>query len=175
LTCALQVRATGTSQPGVRVFLEEVGRSSSGFARYASLGQGGPALSDQWRKFTIPFMLPTDSDRQLRVRIDVSADAEVWIDELQLSEPPLDERTYQEVVFQINLAGVLLDKGKYSSAAHLLEGYWPRFLLEHVAVQQVPRVAARQNQEEVRDAVKDAPDPGVFDRLRRAVPKIWRF
>jgi len=161
-------------QPKLRVYVEEIGEKPV-YVAYAPVGEGGPRIGPHWRKFNVVYNLPTTGKRPLRIRLELGEHSEVWVDQFKLSEPPLDARKFQELVFQINLAAIYLDKGRFSSAARLMQGYWPRYLLENVSVQEPLRVA--ENNPGVSPPAPPArkETPGMFDRLRRSVPGIWRF
>lgn len=168
--------ANPARQPTLRIALEgECGER--GFMRYAWFGEPGPqqpaapAIAAEWSMFVVHVGdLPLDAPCPLRLRLELMGPGEVWIDEIQLSDLAFSRRERVELYRLIMPVEVKLEAGQLGDCVRLLEGYWPRFLVNHVR----PAPVAR------REPAPSAPppepsSPGFADRLRAWVPERLRF
>jgi hypothetical protein len=107
------------------------------YYRFASVG-----AEKDWRVFHIPTVdVPLDELEDLQIRFDLMGAGTVWLDEVRVSALDFGENERRELSKVLLNAHISLESGKYADCAHLLDSYWPRFLLEHL---EAPRaVAAR--------------------------------
>jgi hypothetical protein len=97
---------------------------------------------------------------------------EVWIDDVQVFDLYFHEHEQEELLKTIALADLHLGQGRVGDCQRLLEGYWPRFLAEHVSpapapvkVSTAPKASAPETKEPASKSVKE--------RVWNWVPK-WR-
>jgi len=170
-------------QPSVRLAVEgkTPGRP---FYRFAAFGQPAEGqepirpIPAEWGQFVTEVNdLPLESLSAIRLRFELLGPGEVWIDDVQLCELAFSRREQQGLLRLITPADVQLQNGQVADCIHLLEGYWPQFLLEHVRLadspltrREEPTAAAptRTPQEAERSS-------GLIDRLKNFVPHRLRF
>ena len=87
--------------------------------------------------------LPLEGLSQLHVRFDLMGQGEVWVDDVQLFDLAFNERELRALYKLITLADVTLQNGQVGDCMRLLDGYWPRFLVQHVPLGAGEAVAAR--------------------------------
>ena len=174
--------AEGNGQPPLRLAIEGklCGRD---YYRFTAVGQ--PATAGQpsvpvgaaWGCYIFQVDdLPLEGLSQLRVRFDLMGQGEVWVDDVQLFDLALSETELRALYKLITMASVTLQNGQVGDCMRLLEGYWPRFLLEHVPLGPGDAVAARPP--ENRSAAPNPPAPpppsGWLDRVRNLFPeRLW--
>jgi len=166
-------------QPPLRVCLEgKAGHRT--FVRYAQFGQSpgdqrAPPITTQWSR---PFVvhaddLPLEPQTPMRISFELAGAGEVWIDDVQLSGLAFSQEERKELVRLIAPANVKREDGQVSDCIRLLEGYWPRFLVEHVPLAETPATP--------REAPPPKPEPeprrstGFLDRVRSLIPERLRF
>ncbi len=174
--------ADAARQPPMRLAIEgrTSGRTFYRFAQFGRDAEGQAAVRTipaEWAQFVIEASdLPLESLSAIRVRLELLGPGEVWIDEVQLCELAFDRREHQELLRLITPADVQLQTGRIADCMRLLEGYWPRFLVEYVYLGEAPvteraessSAAARPHQEAERSG-------GLLDRLKNFVPHRLRF
>jgi len=182
LTMSVWLRtADANRQPPLRLVLEgEIeGRR---FARYAHVGQNGtaetqhaPQVGTDWAEPIIVEVndLPLEGLSRLRVRFDLMGSGEVWIDDVQLSHLVFSEIERNALLKLISPADVKLRNTQVRDCIHLLEGYWPRFLLANVPITEVPTASRLQPPRQPPEEPQAA--PGLLDRMKAFVPKRLRF
>ena len=158
------------------------------FSRMAVVGQtGSHPIGDRWGPYEFPInSLPLDGMTEARVRFDLLGPGEVLIDDVQLSHLEFEENELKELGKLIQTADLQLRMHQVGDCIRLLEGYWPRFLVENVpappsstkppsttnsslATNSQPRVATQPRREK-----PEAKEPGWFDRVKRIFPKkLW--
>jgi hypothetical protein len=173
--------ADAARQPNLRLAVEGklVGRD---YYRYAPLGQPaepgqeGKPIATTWRQYFVPFNdLPLDGLSQMRVRIDLMGAGEVWVDDVQLFDLAFNESELRALYKLLTLADLNLQNGQIGDCTKLLDGYWPRFLMQNVPLPQaVPAVAAKpaENAPDVKPASEQA--PSWTDRVRGLLPSGLR-
>jgi len=148
------------------------------YYRYAPVGEGDPryhiGTEWTWFVFRIPD-LPAGGLSQLQVRFDLLGEGEVWIDSVRLNELELEERERRVLDTRIiALTVAKLQAGELSECQRLLDGYWPRLLVEtvpHGALARRPTAAASEAPPPMPEPPKEASKPPTWlDRLRG-----WRF
>jgi hypothetical protein len=133
-------------QPPLRLAIDGMVNGES-YYRFAPLGvdvdaqnrrpTGQPAqpLSSEWssRPFLLPIDdLPTTGLTELLVGFDLMGSGEVWIDDVQVFDLYFQVNEQDELLKNAAAASYQLENGKIADCTQYLDGYWPRFLLEHV-------------------------------------------
>lgn len=185
LTVALWLKTRSpTAQPPLRVFLlEEAGRL--GLARYAeigvsSTGQPVPQVGPEWTPVLIEVSdLPLVGLKQLFFRIELAGPGEVWIDDIQLCALAFSKTERVELFKLIAPAHAKLENGEVADCLRLMEGYWPRYLMEFVPRVEHPGQLTRDTAPSPvgSGTTQKPPDrsAGLWDRLRSALPQPLRF
>ena len=161
--------ADATRQPNLRLAVEGklAGRD---YYRYAVIGQPPGAgqeakpIATTWGQYIVQFDdLPLDGLSQMRVRFDLMGAGEVWADDVQLFDLAFNESELRALYKLLTLADLNLQNGQVGDCMKLLNGYWPRFLMQNVPLAQaVPALAA-----------KPAPGPPSNDTPDEAQPSSW--
>jgi len=122
------------SQPPLRLAIE--GRlDGRTYYRFATVGggKGASPLSTQWTQYWFQIDdLPTTGLHDLRVGFDLMGAGEVWLDDVQLFDLWFYDNERDEMIKNIGLADFNLTSGQLADCQRFLEGYWPRFLRQHV-------------------------------------------
>ncbi|MBN2293696.1 MAG: family 10 glycosylhydrolase, partial [Pirellulales bacterium] len=160
------------------------------FSRVAVVGRtGAHPIADRWGWYEFPInSLPLDGMSEARVRFDLFGPGEVLIDDVQLSHLEFEENELKALGKLIQTAVFQLRRHQVGDCIHLLEGYWPRFLVENVpapaptvesttesslAHNAKPRVAAKPEREEPQKKPQEK-ERGWFDRMKGIFPKkLW--
>jgi hypothetical protein len=168
-------------QPALRLAAEWQADGRAQY-RYAALGQPQfgekeEPLPSQWKWYIFSVNdLPSEGISQLRVRIDLMSEGEVWIDDVQLYDLVFDGDTeLPELRKMITYYMGQLQKGQVGDCLRFLESYWPRFLLAHVPLVHGPAAAAPlpRTASQPKPAPPPKPEekkPGFFDRLKGYLP-----
>ena len=156
------------------------------FSRVAVVGQmGAHPIGDRWGLYEFPVnSLPLDGITEARIRFDLLGPGEVLIDDVQLSHLEFEENELKELGKLIQTADLQLRMHQVGDCIRLLEGYWPRFLVENVpsptnlappgnqssvASKQKSRVAAKPQREKPEEK-----ESGWLDRVKGIFPKrLW--
>ena len=186
LTVSFRARGSlpAASNSQLRLFVEDAARDPS-YRRYAVVRdrrQGGE-LGDQWEQPIVRTFddLPRGRGNRLRIRLELTGPGDVRVDDMQLYDLRFDEQQRLGLAKLWYVADVHLKEGKLVDCLSVLEGYWPRFLIEHVALdnRQLQRVAAHQRRPA---AVQKAPNtpvpkenPGIIGRFRKMLPEFMQF
>ncbi len=171
-------------QPQLRLAVEGI-LDGKPYYRFASVGAGDNIVRIG-RQFS-PYVfqiddLPTTGLTQLRVRFDMLGPGDVWIDDVRLYDLAFSEVERIELTKIITSANISLQSGKTSDCARTLEGYWPRYLTQHVPLVQTAASPAISKDPASKDpsnkdataskpTEKTAEKPGAWDRMR----KVWPF
>jgi hypothetical protein len=119
--------------------------------------------------------LPLDGLTSLRARFDLMGAGEVWIDDVQVSPLAFTGPEMFELSKLITLADVKLQSGQIGDCVHLLEGYWPRFLEENVALPAGAVPAETAATKPKADEEKPPERSGWLNRVKDLVPESLRF
>ncbi len=153
-------------QPPLRITLE--GRHQGAyFSRSAILGKAAQgaaapiALGTNWAPYVIPIGdLPLKDLKDVRVRFDLLGPGDVWIDDIELATLRFARNELTELSKLIYLLNVKLDDGKVGDCMRLLEGYWPRFLTDNVAIEVAAKPAA------------EPPKDNLLNRVKQMIPRL---
>ncbi len=139
-------------------------------------GQPAQSLTSEWagRPFLLPIDdLPATGVTELLVGFDLMGPGEVWIDDVQVFDLYFQVNEQDELLKNAALASYQLENGKIAECAQYLNGYWPRFLLEHVpsSAGMVNVSADRAGSVESQDPSADKPEAqnGGWNRF---IPKV---
>ena len=182
LTVSVWLRvANAAQQPPLRLALEGKlhGRDYYRFGPVGlapNAGQPGDAIRSEWGRYVLPVDdLPLEGLTSLRVRFDLMGPGEVWIDDVQVFGLAFSPPEMVELSKLIALANVRLQNGQVGDCLRLLEGYWPQFLEENVALPSgaVPTETAAANAPP--DEEKPPERSGWMSRMRDMLPDSLRF
>lgn len=112
--------------------------------------------------------LPVGDAEQVRIQFHLVGRGEVILDDVQLCDLQFDDQRKSELVKRIFAAKSALQEAEVIDCLRLVEGYWPRYLVENVPPTQREPVIAKQP--EVKSGVGD----DKKGRLRGWVPRILR-
>ncbi len=129
-------------QPRVRVVLEADGRP---YYPWAPIGAGDPdrSLTAEWKEFVFRVSQLPEVESGLKIGVEVSGDGEVLVDDVRLYDLlVLDDHEQKALAHILSVADFQLRKGFVADCLRSLNGYWPRYLMAHVA-EAVPEVAER--------------------------------
>jgi hypothetical protein len=179
---ALRVWARA-QQPQQQLVLRMAVEDPSGGRIYYRFGTAGGnqadarALATQWNEYMVPFNdLPTDLIDQARVRFDLVGAGTVWIDDVRLERLHFDDFEQRDLIKIIVGASERLNNDQFSDCLRLLNGYWPRFLTENVAIVERPVAQRPKKPPRVTQQTKQpTKSPSVAERLRGFVPGFLRF
>lgn len=161
-------------QPPLRLGVQG-GATGREYLRVAPLGQaaGAQKLRKAWTQYVFQVQdLPADELPNLRVRFDLTGAGEAWIDDVQLYALDFSDQERLELSKTLTLVEYKCKNGEFGDCTRLLDGYWPRFLVANVPLEDTP-VAARPALPPVKPPEADR-KPGMIDRLRRSLPEFMR-
>jgi hypothetical protein len=157
-------------QPAFRIALDD-GRN---YYKFAPVGQDGPPLTDEWQLFVFQVdQLPVSHIEQLSVGFDLMGPGTVWVDQVQLFDIALNQGELNQLTKIIALADFHLRKNNLADCRRVLEGYWPRFLLEHNPIPP-PRMAVRPVPPVAPPPAEPPEEKSMFDKVkdRLTPPKL---
>ncbi len=141
--------------------------------RRGALG-GADKLGDEWTtcEFAVAD-LPTAATGQMRIHFHLAGRGEAWVDNVQLFDLQFPKPQRMALGKWLYGAREELDQRHLVECQRLVEGYWPRYLLEHVPP---PLLAARPDAptESPAAAASAEPSPRFGDRVRKLAPEIFR-
>jgi hypothetical protein len=183
ITMSVWLRVADAShQPNLRLAVQGnlVGRD---YYRYAVLGQppapgqDGKPIATTWGQYIVQFDdLPLDGLSQMRVRLDLMGPGEVWADDVQLFDLAFNESELRALYKLLTLADLNLQSGQVGDCMKLLNGYWPRFLMQNVPPPQaVPSLASKPVAEQATEEKPAAAQSSSWtDRLKEYLPDRLR-
>ena len=167
--------ADAAHQPNVQLAVQGklVGRD---YYRYAVVGrppgpgQEGKPIAATWSQYIVSFDdLPLDGLSQMRVRVDLMGAGEVWADDVQLFDLAFNESELRALYKLLTLADLNLQNGQVGDCMKLLNGYWPRFLLQNVPLPQAAPALASKPAAEPATQSTGSPD----EKPAEAQPSSW--
>ena len=174
LSISVRARSSGSGpQPRVRLVLEADGRP---YYPWAPIGAGDPqqALSGPWKEFVFRVSQLPAVQSSLKIGVEVTGHGDVWVDDVRLYDMlVLDDQEQKALAHILSLADFQLRKGFVADCLRSLNGYWPRYLMAHVA-EATPEVAQRSS----RDGTAPQPPqsaPSGWNRVKRFIPRLPRF
>ena len=179
LSVSLWLRVSDPKQqPTLQLALE--GHSDDGLyyrvANVAGAGTAAEPIPKNWSRYIFPVDdLPAEGLSELRVRFDLTGPGEVWIDDVKLSDLAFEHKECIELTKLIALADLKLKGKQLADCTQLLDGYWPHFLLAHVALTETPALVAERPASRERSAERAEPakKSGRWDQMRDYWQKLW--
>ncbi|MEX0819425.1 MAG: family 10 glycosylhydrolase, partial [Pirellulaceae bacterium] len=166
-------------QPQLRLAID----SGRGYYTFATLGKdvdGDPVnetLGEAWPKQPYLFhcdTLPTDLGN-VQIGFDLVGPGEVWIDDVEVYDLYFDPTEVNELIKNVATAHFQLDEGRVVDCERFLDGYWPRFVIEHVPparIAQLPRSNAARRSPEPAPSTPPTPTAEKPSGLRRYLPTL---
>jgi len=175
LSMSVWLRVDDTSrQPPLRLAIEGKLHGQD-YYRFAPIGRADSAtpanvpIDTDWAEYVFQVDdLPLEGLSQMQVRFDLMGAGDVWIDEVALYHLRFSDNEFKELSKLITLAYVTLQNGQIGECVRLLDGYWPRFLQQHVPLVVGP-VAQRTSRPEPAPR-RSASQPGILDRVKGILP-----
>ncbi|MBP87401.1 MAG: hypothetical protein CMJ64_11875 [Planctomycetaceae bacterium] len=147
--------SNAAKQPPLRLAVDD-GRT---YYHFAPLGKdvdkklrptGNPAekLPQDWPRQPYMFHLddlPASGIDQLMIGFDLMGRGEVWIDDVEVYDLYFFPNEVNELLKNVANADFHLDNGRIADCDRFLNGYWPRFLMEHVSQARLAQVPIRQD------------------------------
>ena len=170
----------GNPQPRLRLAIEArvgpPGRRQP-YYRFASVGAGvaSAATGSNWARFILHIDdLPREEMDEFRIGFDLMGAGEVWIDDVEIFDASFTEKEQFQISRLIAAADYHLREENIAAAAQVLDGYWPRFLQEHVepATADVAETPTRRPSPNNRD---DRPQPPARQSFRDRARGWWPF
>jgi hypothetical protein len=182
LTISVWLRvADADRQPPLLLALEGKlgGRDYYRFGPVGLSANGGPpvsAIGTEWGQYVFQVDdLPLEGLTSLRARFDLMGPGEVWLDDVQVSGLAFSRPEMVELSKLITLADVKLQNGQIGDCLRLLEGYWPRFLEENVALPPGAIPAETAAVKPAEDEEKPPERSGWLNRVKSMLPDSMRF
>ncbi|RIK76393.1 MAG: hypothetical protein DCC67_13940, partial [Planctomycetota bacterium] len=173
-TGQLVVRAlvrAAEAQPGARLYgWVEYQLAGAWRQRFVALGEGG-SIGDQWTEceFSIDD-LPIASGGQMRIQFHLVGAGQAWIDDVRLYDLRFPKSQREALAKRLYAAKTALEENQLLECRRLVDGYWPRRIIEHVP----PTGLASRAAEPPSAPVGDRQSKGFNERLRTMVPRILR-
>ena len=173
------LRATGTpaNPPLLRLSVE--GRGESGlYYRYGNIGGAAKAIGVQWSRYALEFDdVPLEGLADVRVRCELLGPGEILIDDVELYDLIFSPNERVELTKIITLAYSKLQERRYSDCAHLLDSYWPQFLVSNVPLTQTSGPLAQRIKPEPLPTAPAKVDenPGMLERVKGYIPRFMQF
>ncbi|MBC8353624.1 MAG: family 10 glycosylhydrolase [Planctomycetes bacterium] len=172
-------------QPQLRLAID----SGRGYYTFATLGkeiegnQVNERLGKNWPAEPYLFhcdTLPTDLNT-VSIGFDLVGEGDVWIDDVEVYDLYFFDTELNELIKNVGTAHFQLEEGRAIDCERFLDGYWPRFVIEHVPparVAQLPRSNTPRRSMEPIPNTPTAPldeEPSGFRRYLPSVPFKFPF
>ncbi|QDT68464.1 hypothetical protein MalM25_13860 [Planctomycetes bacterium MalM25] len=176
----------------LRIELEQVDgdyRNATKLLASQLIPAGGEGEPSDWLP---PIVFPIDdlpllADGRLRLRLTLTGEGAVNLDDLQAEDLILPLDGYGSIELRaekfalirlLSATDELLSEGRLGACRELLDGYWARFLVDHFPPHQpeaahVAEDASREEADE-EQPVEEAESPSVSQRLKGYLPRWWR-
>ena len=177
LTIRAKVRVQGLDEPTQLIAWIEYGDGPAPQRRFAPLG-GRQRFTGEWSACEL-FVddLPLDEGKtHMRIQFHLAGRGQAWIDDVELLDLQFPPQQRQEMVKRLLAAQSALEEGQIVDCQRLVEGYWPRLLIEQAATGPAASLQVATRPEEPTEKSPDEGQGGrrFGDRLRGFVPKIIR-
>ncbi len=168
-------RVDSQSPPRVRLVLEADGRP---YYPWAPIGadDADHALTDEWKEFVFRVSQLPAVESSLKIGVEITGRGSVLIDDVRLFDLlVLDDQEQKALAHILSLADFQLRKGFVADCLRSLNGYWPRYLMAHVA-EVAPEVAIRPDTALPQPTETEAETaPSGWNRVKRFMPRLPRF
>ncbi|HRF02212.1 MAG TPA: hypothetical protein PLI18_16975 [Pirellulaceae bacterium] len=171
LSLKIQVRSRDPQRPAPLRLSLEAKTPDGGYYQFAPIGLGhgegiGGAIGPEWTPFAVHFDdLPCDGVQELRVGFDLMGAGDLEIDGLEVLDGWFDDSDRKVLFQRISVARLQLQQGNLVGPYRLLEGYWPRVIMD---AERLTRLAAESSAESAAEPTRSSRN--VFDRVRDIVP-----
>ena len=101
-----------------------------------------PPVSTRWQLVVGQFddrLL--EGPNEIQIGFDLMGPGEVWIDDVRVFDTYFSPNEQNKLQKNVAMVKSDLERGKLLECQSYLNGYWPRFLLEHVPPPEAARVA----------------------------------
>jgi hypothetical protein len=163
--------ADPNQQPRVRLVLEVDG---SVYQPWSPIGVGSAerSMGRQWKEFVFRVSQLPPVKESLRIGVEIAGTGDVYLDDMQLYDVlVLDTAEHMALTHLLTGADFLRRKGMVSDCLHILDGYWPQYLLANVP-NVAPQIADQPEdngpQPDAEPATREA---SAFERLKRWMPR----
>jgi hypothetical protein len=135
---------------------------------------GAPASTPgAWVYYTFRLgNIPAEGLANLRVRLELMGEGEVWVDDVQVRS--FSSRELVELTKINTMASLHLEKLQYADCARLLDGYWPQFLVANVPLTTANTPVARRPKPAERQPAEAEMTPSLFETMRSYLPPVFR-
>ncbi|MFN0019665.1 MAG: hypothetical protein ACKVP0_15515 [Pirellulaceae bacterium] len=161
-------------------------------------GQAVRPIQKEWSPYRFPLTdLSLDGLTDIQIGFDLMGEGDVYIDQVSVYDLWFADNERDELLKNIATADIQLSSGQIADCERFLDGYWSRFLQDHVPLS-APRIAAAPSASQPpsatpaprrgplvkraeRDKTEAPPDktevaekldkPGMFDRVKGWLPK----
>jgi hypothetical protein len=172
--------ADASRQPQLRLAIEGK-RDGQVYYQYGQVGldnQRQPArklLDAEWSQCqVIVTSLPLTGLTDLRVGFDLMGEGEVWIDDVQVFDLWFNEAERDALLFDTAAAQLQLREGQLAECQQFMEGYWPRFLRQHVPLPELRPDAAAASPKSRDNEPASSASRSTWDKMRGWLPRAWR-
>jgi hypothetical protein len=95
----------------------------------AVVGDAAAPLTDRWRPYILRVdALPSHPPAPLQVRIELQGTGEIWIDDVQILDPPFSPSEHTALRKLIKLAEYQLEQRQYADCERFVDGFWGSYL-----------------------------------------------
>ncbi len=166
-------------QPQLRLAID----TGRGYYTFATLGKntdnepGKEQLGKTWPAEPYLFhcdTLPANLDK-VSIGFDLVGEGEVWIDDVEVYDLYFFDTELNELIKNVVAADFQLDEGRVADCERFLDGYWPRFVIEHVPparVAQLPRSNAPVRPAAPTNSTPTRPSEDQPSGFRRYIPSL---
>lgn len=169
------IEGDGIASPSQADGTEAEGAEASQFSRHGVIDRVGATASSPgvWVHYTFPIEnIPAEGLANLRVRLELLGEGEVWVDDVQVRS--FSSRELVELTKINTMASLHLEKLQYADCARLLDGYWPQFLVANVPLTTANTPVARRPKPPEPQPAAAEKTPSLFETMRSYLPSVFR-
>ncbi len=178
---------TPDEQPLLRLAID--GKYLDGKPYYAPFNVGRNAnvapISNDWGAKPYVLLisdLPVDQLANIRVGFDLMGAGSVWVDDVHVYDRWFPKHEQDNLMIMRGLAARSLSMGRITDCRRILNGYWPQFLMQHIAAEAL-KVAEVPADNPHAGAAFPPPQPkpnaeatSMLDRMKKSLPsKVFPF
>jgi hypothetical protein len=185
LVVRAQVRGDAASQATLYAWVEY---DAGGVTQLQHLPLTAGPFDGKWTGSEAAFDdLPLVATGQMRVQFHLAGQGEAWVDHVELFDLRFSEERRLKLARQLYSARTFLDGGQLVDCQRVLDGYWPRYLVEYLPATPAlspgdigpptppVSVASRPDDQPAAAPANQTDEAGGFgDRVRSALPRVFR-
>jgi hypothetical protein len=185
LVVRAQVRGDAASQATLYAWVEY---DAGGVTQLQHLPLTAGPFDGRWTPCEATFDdLPLVATGQMRVQFHLAGPGEAWLDHVELFDLRFSEERRLKLARQLYSARTFLDDGQLVDCQRVLDGYWPRYLVEYLPatpalspgdIGPTPPMSVASRPDDAADAApaeQQTDDAGGFGgRVRSALPRVFR-